>query len=313
LGLFVSSQEDAVRQPLYARFLDEIKALGATDVELVVRWSQTDIHAIEISPHASDSVDDELLTWVMDAARARGLRVFLMPILEIEDRSMGRWRGTLEPSDLSRWWWSYRRFILHYARIAAGHGAALFSVGSELLSIERDRERWLELIADVRKAYSGQLTYSANWDHFEPVSFWDAVDVVGITGYHELSAKPNPTDQELEQGFRPFLHRLRSWALAEGKRYVLTEVGYPSQAHAAQRPWDYRVSGEADALLQLRCYRALYKAFQGDPRLDGVYIWNWFGEGGLDDGSYTPRGKPAEAVLRTWYKASAATVKAPPP
>jgi len=310
LGLFVSSQEDEVRKPLYRQFLDEIKDHGASDVELVVRWSQTDVSAIEISPHSAESVDDELLTWVMDEARGRDLRVFLMPILDVDDRSMGRWRGTLAPLDWERWWWSYERFIMHYARIAAGHKASLFSVGSELLSTEQQSDRWRALIKGVRKVYPGQLTYSANWDHFEPVTFWDALDVVGITGYHELSTEASPSDDALLRGFAPFAHRLRSWAMAEGRRYFFTEVGYPAQAHAAQRPWDYRVAGPADPMLQLRCYRALYKAFHDDPRLTGLYMWNWFGEGGPKDGSYTPRGKPAAKVLKHWYvgsRASAAT------
>jgi len=306
LGLFVSSQEDEVRKPLYEQFLDEIKDHGASDIELVVRWSQTDVAAIEIAPHASESIDDALLTWVMDEARDRGLRVFLMPILDVEERSMGAWRGTLAPADWDRWWWSYERFIMHYARIAAGHQASLFSVGSELLSTEQQSDRWRTLIAGVRKVYPGQLTYSANWDHFEPVSFWDAVDVVGITGYHELSQKVAPTDAELLQGFLPFTHRLRSWAMAEGRRYLFTEVGYPAQAHAAKHPWDYRIKGPADPQMQLRCYRALFQAFHDDPRLAGLYLWNWFGQGGLKDASYTPRGKPAAKVLSYWYRGSRA-------
>ena len=304
LGLFVSSQEDEIRKPLYKQFLDEIKDHGATDVELVVRWSQTDVSAIEISPHSTESVDDDLLTWVMDEANRRDLRVFLMPILDVEDRSMGTWRGTLAPADWDRWWWSYQRFIMHYARLAGGHKASLFSVGSELLSTEQQSDRWRALIKDVRKVYSGQVTYSANWDHFEPVSFWDAVDVVGITGYHELTTQNEVSDEALLKGFAPFAHRLRSWAMAEGHRYLFTEVGYPAQAHAALRPWDYRVAGPPDPMLQLRCYRALYKAFHNDPRLTGLYMWNWFGEGGLQDGSYTPRGKPAAKVLSHWYQGS---------
>ena len=32
--------------------------------------------------------------------------------------------------------------------------------------------------------------------------------------------------------------------------------------------------------------------------LDGVYVWNWYGYGGLDTTGYTPRGKPAETEVR---------------
>ena len=45
----------------------------------------------------------------------------------------------------------------------------------------------------------------------------------------------------------------------------------------------------------------MYTVWQADPRLRGIYIWNWFGVGGEDDLSYTPRGKPAMHVLAHWY------------
>ena len=115
------------------------------------------------------------------------------------------------------------------------------------------------------------------------------------------------------RGFRPFAQRLRSWAMAKGRRYIFTEVGYPAQAHAAARPWDYRQTGAVDLSMQLRCYRALYQAWQGDPRLAGLYLWNWFGEGGASDGGYTPRNKPSGQVLAHWYKGSRPTAAAPAP
>lgn len=177
----------------------------------------------------------------------------------------------------------------------------MLSVGSELLSLEKRSERWRALIAKVRSDYDGLLTYSANWDHFEPVEFWDKLDVVGITAYQPLSERGRPDEEALIRGFAPFLARLRSWAGREGHRYLLTEVGYPSHEFAAERPWDHGASGKPDPELQLRCYRALYRVFRDDARLRGLYVWNWFGFSGLDDTGYTPRGKPAAEVLRRWY------------
>jgi len=33
-------------------------------------------------------------------------------------------------------------------------------------------------------------------------------------------------------------------------------------------------------------------------RLDGLYIWNWYGYGGPNTISYTPRGKPAAMTVK---------------
>jgi hypothetical protein len=304
LGLFVSTDAKRWRSELYRQFLDEIAEVGATDIQLVVQWSQADLRATHIAPRPGVTAADALVRWVVAEARKRGLRVFLMPILHIEERPPGGWRGTLRPDDWDAWWASYANFTLHYARLAERSGVSLFSVGSELLSTEAQAGRWRALIARVRERFGGALTYSANWDHFEPVPFWDAVDVAGITGYQELSREDHPREDTLVAGFRGLQQRLKLWSAGTGRRYIFTEVGYPSQTHGARHPWDYRKRGEVDLQLQLRCYRALFRAFHADPALGGLFVWNWFGHGGPDDGGYTPRGKPAAEVLRHWFTGS---------
>ncbi|MDD9934345.1 MAG: hypothetical protein OXT09_12120, partial [Myxococcales bacterium] len=294
------------RSALYRDFLDELADVGATDVQLVVQWSQRDIYATEIGPLPGVSVEDELLEWVITEARARELRVFLMPILHLQERKRGHWRGKLRPDDWDAWWRSYREFILHYALMSKGSGVDLLSVGSELISTESRTERWRALIADVRQRFPGKLTYSANWDHFEPVAFWDDLDVAGITGYQELSDEPYPDEQTLVRGFAGLLQRIELWHAMTGQRFVFTEIGYPSQIYSARYPWDYRKRGDApDLQLQLRCYRALYQVWQHRKVLDGLYVWNWFGVGGPTDHGYTPRDKPAASVLRHWFAAPA--------
>lgn len=304
LGLFVDESDPEARRFYYEQFLDEIVEVGATDVSLVVRWSQRDVESTQIGPVQGVTVDDTVVEEVIGLATDRGLRVLLLPTLHLRRMRRGHWRGVLAPSDLDAWWTSYERFILHYARLSARSDVSIFSVGSELVSTERYRKRWRAIIAAVRKVFPGQLTYSANWDHFEPVQFWDAVDVVGVTAYPELSDRDDPTQEELEAGWAPFRSQLRGWAAREGHKFIFTEVGFPSHADAARRPWDYTAKGTADIALQLRLYRSLYQVWQADPRLEGVYIWNWFGVGGPDDTGYTPRGKPSEKVLERWYEGS---------
>lgn len=295
LGLFASAVGREDRSAIYDVLLDEIRDVGATDVELVVRWAQADVGAGEIAAAPSVSTDDAELREVIDRIHARGLRVFLMPIVHVEERADGKWRGTIAPSDWSVWWASYGRFILHYAGLAERSSVELFSVGSELISTESQEDRWRALIRDVRMRYRGRITYSANWDHFEPVRIWDAVDVMGVTAYQPLARAPSGSVDDA--GWRPFEARLRAF----GRPFLFTEAGYPSSGAGAARPWDHRAHGAADLALQTRCYRSLYEAWQASDRLEGVYLWNWFGRGGHDDPGYTPRGKPAAEIIRLWY------------
>ena len=306
LGLFSADPSLEARQSHYTTMLDEIVAAGATDLSLVPRWSQRDVEASTTAPREGTTVPDAELEWVITEARKRGLRLFLMPYIYVEIRERGKWRGTIDPKDSGAWWASYERFILHYAQMAQRHDAVLFSVGSELLSMETKDARWRALIAKVREVYTGQLTYSSNWDHFEVPTFWDAVDVVGMTAYQELSKRPDPSWWQLTEGWESFRKRPRIFLLQKQRRFVFTEIGYPSHAWAASRPWDYSGKGESDVALQARCFRAMMDVWHDDQRLAGVYIWNWFGFADHSDRGYSPRGKPSREIIAHWYTASRA-------
>ncbi|KAB2887565.1 MAG: hypothetical protein F9K40_21275 [Kofleriaceae bacterium] len=126
LGMWADTTADIAR----AR-IDEIAALGATDVAIVVAWSQRDVHSVRVARGAV-TVADDVLAAALDHAAARGLRVTLFPILVLERTAPGQWRGTLAPRDVDAWWTSYEAFIVAHARLAAAHGTAALVIGSEL-------------------------------------------------------------------------------------------------------------------------------------------------------------------------------------
>ena len=281
--------------------LDEIAALGATHVALAVFWRQRDVRAVELAPAPAITVPDERLRKTIRRARRAGLEVFLLPIVDVEKRTRGEWRGTLRPASVDAWWMAYERFILHYAAIAGEEQVALFAVGSELASTELWRDRWYHLISGVEKRFAGDLVYSANWDHHEPVSFWERLDYLGVTGYSELTADRDASVETLTAAWRRARDALIAFAKKRGKPLILTEVGYPSQDGAAVHPWDYTVRAAVDVEEQRRCWAAFIAAWRGEPALRGVFVWEWSGAGGPEDPNYTPRGKPAEALLRRWF------------
>ena len=281
--------------------LTEIAGLGADHVSLVVSWHQHDVRSVALAPIGGTTISDDDLRTVMRAAHAAGLKVFLFPIVEVEVRKPKEWRGTLRPDDVNGWWQSYEAFILHYAALAADEDADLFAVGSELVSTEAWRDRWYHLIYSVKKRYTGKLVYSANWDHYQPVSFWERVDYVGVTAYNELTTRSDASVDELAAGWRRVRDELTAFSDKVGRPLLITEVGYTSQDGAAIHPWDYTVHAPVDLEEQRRGYAAFVDAWKDEPRLAGVFFWEWTGAGGPGDGSYTPRGKPAEKVLRAFY------------
>jgi hypothetical protein len=290
----------------YGYFFDEMKTAGASHVAIVVPWYLKTARSQEIFKHPRFTVPMRTVEQAITDARARKLEVFLFPILRVEDKSDGGWRGSLEPGDVDAFFRNYTEYILRFARLAQAHRVPLLSVGSELSTMDLHEDRWRKIIAAVRAVYEGQLTYSANWDHYQDVRFWDALDHAGVTGYFELAdkhAKP-PVDPALDQlvhSWREHYMRLMRWQYRIGKPLILTEVGYLSQRGAAARPWNEGAQEALDLDLQRRCYEAFRRVWDAEPRLSGAYFWNWFGWGGPTSAEYTPRGKPAAREIARWY------------
>jgi hypothetical protein len=300
LGLFAS---DATWD--YAELVDEIIETGATHLSVVWVWWQHDVESTRIAPRPARSATDAQIVRTIAHAEAAGLHVTAFPIVRLLSGTRTDWRGKIAPRDEDMWWDSYRAFILHGALLAKAGGADRYSVGSELLSREHQRDRWVDLIERVRlRAGELEIMYSANWDHYRPVSFWDAVDVIGVTGYWELTDDLDASVNALTEAWGGPRAELRRWAAALDRPFVLTEVGYPSLDGGAAWPWDETREAPVDLEEQARAYRAFAAAWSGVDALRGVYFWNWFGFGGPDDGDYTPRGKPAAEVIRSWYAAS---------
>jgi glycosyl hydrolase family 113 len=318
LGLYVKDPTYT-----YENELKEIKALGATHVSLVMSWYQKDIHGSDLYPYWKtvgdfDTVPDAQLTRIIDKARAMGLKVFLFPIIRLEQRQPKEWRGVIAPDNLQAWKRSYRRFVMHYARIASAHHVALYSVGSELCSQEQDEAYWRKIITETRKIYHGELTYSANWDHYKKINFWDALDYLGLNGYYEMTASNTPTMDEILKRWWDISNEISNWQETHKKGLIITEIGYPSEDGGCAKPWDYTRDAPVDLEEQALCYQAFFLAWGKSPKLAGVYFWNWYGQGGEKDRSYTPRGKPAEKVLTQWYRdtpssSSAASSQPPGP
>ncbi|MEZ4470935.1 MAG: hypothetical protein R3F60_09065 [bacterium] len=300
LGLFAHTSDAAYQASLYGQMLREIKDLGATDVQLAVRWVQATAADDTLGPVPGVTPEDAAFEATLDEARRLGLRVAVLPILHLQARPPGVWRGTLKPRDPARWWAAYERFITHYARLSAGR-AELFAVGSELVSMERDAVRWRALIARVRGLFPGQLTYSANWDHVEPIRFWGALDVIGVSVYWPLARAPGASEDAMAATGLRFSRALSSFARRQGKPFVLTELGFPAHAEGAVRPWDHGLRGRAAPAAQGLAWRAAYRAWHDAPGLAGLYAWNWFGVGGAGDVGYSPRQREAEGVLRWWF------------
>ncbi|MDE2848500.1 MAG: hypothetical protein OXO51_17485 [Gemmatimonadota bacterium] len=302
LGVFKASEG----MSYYRSSLEDIAALGASHLSVPVFILQDSVDSVTHFTRPSDGATGEqherVIREVIDFAHRMGLKVMLTPIVNLDRPGKNEWRGTISPHDWEAWFESYRGMVRHYARLATEMDVEYLSVGTELVSAERFTGQWRETIADVRGIFPGQLTYSANWDRYDRVAFWDDLDFAGISAYYELSDYEDPTVEQLVAAWRPVKEGLLSWQARWNKPLLFTEIGYMSQSGVASHPWNYVSEKPLDLEAQRRCYEALRLAWEGEERFAGLYLWIWEPEkrGGQDRG-YNFAGKPAEEVVRDWY------------
>jgi hypothetical protein len=293
----------------YEKYIDEIAATGANAICLSVAGYQENCASTSIFIDVRRTPSVERIKALIAHAHKRNLRVMLMPIVLLENPRSGEWRGKIEPRDWDDWWEDYDNYLLHYARVAQEAAVEILAVGSELISTEKDHaDRWRGLIAGVRKRFKGYLIYSANWDHFRPVSWWDAVDIVGMTTYYDLTSGKKPTVERLMKNWKPIRQDVLEWQKTVGRPIMFTEVGWPNQVTCAQYPWDYtRSPDQPDPNSQSNCFEAFFRTWIVEPSVAGYLVWEWRNYPGqvvdpMKDTGYVPCGKPAMAVIEKYYR-----------
>jgi len=226
-------------------------------------------------------------------AHRRGMKVFVKPQIWTRNGAVTD-LDFEDAADRGRWFAQYRRFLEHYAGLATRIRADLFSVGVEFTRLTRHEREWRALIARAREIYRGPLTYSSNFGpEFETIRFWDALDYIGLNNYY-----PAPDSLSYDEVVR----KVEAVQSRFAKPVIFPEAGFPSLEAPHRAPWDEtprRLSMEDQA----RCYEAVFRAFYRKPWFQGMYWWNVGsnGFGGAKDGSHTPWGKPAMAVVARWY------------
>lgn len=288
----------------YAPLLNEIVALGATHVSLVVPIYQTHGASTELHLHTRLSPTLETIADTIRDARRAGLEVTLFPIVRLSHpRDANDWRGTLQPSSRDAWFSSYGQILGDLASLGELTGATRLAVGSELSTLDGDLARWESLLRLIRAVFKGSLVYSANWDHYKNAKLFELVDEIGVTAYFKLREPSEPADIAiLTASWQRIGLEIENALAGFDKPFVFTEVGYRSREGATASPWDENPGGKSDLEEQRRGFEAFRQAWTAPkaahPRLDGVYIWNWYGFGGPGTISYTPRGKPALATIK---------------
>jgi hypothetical protein len=228
---------------------------------------------------------------------------------------------------VEQWFAAYTELMLDYARLAEREGVELLCIGTELTTMTRPQHlaSWRRLIAEIRRVFTGKLTYAANWGEEKNIEFWNDLDYIGVDFYAPLTESPNPGFDQLVDAWtgapqHKFTRQLYGGlsimgyhrALTErwGRPLIFTEIGFRSIDGANIQFSNTAAVRSIDLKEQAELYRSFIEAVRrenGTGWLQGVSLWNWEpadhetagAEGWLD---FTPQGKPAQEVLEHWFR-----------
>ncbi len=244
----------------------------------------------------------------IELLQKNNIKVMLKPQLWIW---RGEFTGNLKMTNEEGWKaleTSYEKFILTYSELAEETRVPLLCIGTELEQFVRNRpDFWKILIRKIRNTYKGKLTYAANWDEFTKTSFWKEIDYIGIDAYFPLSDEKTPSLERLRTEWKAHKEKIATFSKKEDRPVLFTEYGYRSADFTALKPWEadrdepsINLEGQANAT------KAIMEEFWGEDWFAGGFVWKWFmnhaDSGGVSDNQFTPQNKPAENIIRSFYK-----------
>ncbi|MFJ4232703.1 PfkB family carbohydrate kinase [Cellulosimicrobium cellulans] len=282
------------------RSMDELRGLGVDWVAVTFSAKQDTPQSTTVRYGDEPTVTDDEVRAAIRAAKARGWKVCLKPVVDSAD---GTWRAFIgffdedvpgEPS-WDEWFASYTEFVVHHARIAAEEGAEMLCVGCEMVRADGRDAQWRALVAAVREVYDGLVTYNCDKYQEDRVTWWDAVDVIGSSGYYPAGT------------WEHHLDRIEAVVAREDKPFVFLEAGCPSREGSPARPNDWTLAGPPSGEAQAAWLAEMFDACSRRPWVSGYFLWDWptplyaEAEAAVND-DYCMYAKPGADVVRRAYE-----------
>ncbi|MBN1981044.1 MAG: hypothetical protein JW795_05910 [Chitinivibrionales bacterium] len=297
-------------------FLDYPNVYDSADFDLSLqRLCSNGVNTVFLVPHHfsptefSDSIfrtNKTIPLSDLDAAimqcKQKQLAVALKPHINLTN---GNPRFRISPRNEGLWQQQYLALMEQYVELSNRHGLPLLVVGTELDAVA-DKEVFRHIVRAIRGSFAGELVYSSSYDFFIASSLWDMVDYIGVNAYFCLSNSDDPAFSTLLTQWNSRLKLLSAFSQRQGKPVIITEVGYCSKDGCFKNPGDWTIPKQVNMAHQAACYEALLTQALYFPSIQGIFWWHWRlhnnqGKDMSHDLDYTPQGKPAEQVIRTYW------------
>ncbi len=316
-----------------------MRKIGINWTTLNVNLCQEKVFSTKLFLDFEYSVSESEIIYMTRKLHDNGIRVILKPCFtSLDGATMGALRFPPE-SDFRQiegiktdywkdWFSSYTESMKYFADLAQRAGIDSLMLGAELFGTEGQNDYWNKVIEEVRKIYSGPITYEFTFISRKTydLDWFKNLDYLSYS-YYPPAADPNiePLDhtynptacqtpsksvEEMMKYLNPRKQRIASIIERfDNKPIVFTEYGVRSCHGCIMQPFNFLWDSPYDGEEQANYLEASFRTFMDVPGWMGLLWWKWdetqhrpqyHGDPNGDRG-FTIQGKPAEKVMRDWF------------
>ncbi|WP_290033733.1 glycoside hydrolase family 113 [Ligilactobacillus cholophilus] len=250
------------------------------------------------------------------ALKQRGFKILIQPYPYIADGAIAEvdWN----PSDTTTWFTNYSTILQQIAEYAQSENLYGMYVATNLVHLEQYEDKWVSIIQNVKKTYSGKVFFRTNWwktASWAPETvtayqatlnrtFWQYVDVIAIAAYFEVTDEQNPSSETLQKELhsteiydrkQDIVIEIKNFHDKWNKPVFFGELGLPPYSNAPSKPYDNQMdkTSKYSEVVQSNWFDAWYTVFS-------QFDW-WLGYSIFEIGSnssYNPYGKMASSTIR---------------
>ncbi len=301
-GVFVTEQAE--------RSMERLASNGLDWICIPVNCFQETFYSLTVFSLFGRTQTDEDIEFAVKKARSLGLKVCLKPMVDCLDRS---WRARIHfpeenPHYWDRWFESYTRFMLYYAKMAERLNCEMLCTGCEMAGMDMQTDRCLKLISQVREVYHGIVMHNINHGDENRFGWLGAVDVIGISAYYPCTTEQDRSLEQMKTVWSGVADKLEQVHKRFDRPVMCAEIGVRNERGCTRYPWDfkYRPDQPLDEQEQSDFYEAAMWCSFDKPWFAGYFWWDWKAilppeEKAHENRDFTIYGKLAEQTLKRWY------------
>lgn len=325
-------------RPEVQRYPEQMREMGINWTTINMNFCQTNYFSRKVYLDFEFSTGELELANIVKRLHENGIRVLFKPCLTSLD---GAWMGKVDFPDeggmsqingvktdyWKEWFASFMEASKYFAHLAEMMEVDALLIGAEYFGTEGQNDYWRKVIEEVRKYYSGPISYEFTCDSRKrwDLEWFADLDFLSYSYYPPACA---PNMEKLDPCRNPGIVNNPHYTVEEMVDYLssrkariqsirerfdnmpiaFTEYGVRSSHGSIMLPYNFLWDAPYDGEEQANYMEASYRTFWEVPGWMGLFWWKWdetqsrphYQGDPAGERGFTIQGKPAEEVMRRW-------------